>query len=352
MKISVIVPIYNAEAQIEQALDSIFGQTYPNVEVILINDGSIDRSLEICQSYEMQHENVVLVSIENSGPGAARNVGLAQVTGDYIAFVDADDYLAPNFFEKMLRLAVEKNLDIISSNYYRVDTEIMEAVNPFTTGIVSKNGSAEEKRRYHQFKTSSAFGYVWGKLYKTSFIKAHPIQFEEEKKVFLEDTLFNLKAMAFEPHYYVLNEPLYYYNVCEDSLSNKAEDITERVIRLLEKYESFLEETGTFNQNLDLLVPLTNRIISWSLFKTMEHDNQLNNIQVKIRYFSNNQTVQRIMHHHQVFRELKKIDSGLQIILYSFITLTMRYKLDKLLAMFFFMNYPLFSIYIKKMVRA
>lgn len=352
MKISLIVPMYNAENEIEQTLESIFDQTHQNFELILIDDGSTDDSLNLCQKYKEQHENIVLLSIENSGPGFARNVGLDEVTGDYLTFVDADDYLAPNFLEEMISIAVEKDYDIVSSHYYRVGHEITEARTNFTSGVVNKYGTTLERERYKQFKTSSTFGYVWGKLYKTTFIQKYRIRFSEEKRVFLEDTLFNLKVIAFQPHYYVYNEPLYYYNVYEESLSNRTEDITERVIQLLENYEDFLNETGKYHENLDLFILLTNRVIAWSLFKTMADEYSFKNILDKIRIFSSNQTVQRIVNHSQAFQELRKIDSRLQILLYSFLTLAIRHKVNRLLSLFFFLNYPLFAVYIKKEVRA
>lgn len=352
MKISMIMPIYNAEKRLEKSLDSILKQTYPNFELILINDGSTDQSLELCQNYIQTHDSIVLKSIENSGPGAARNIGLSYATGDYLSFVDADDFLEENFLEKMVEVITANDFDIVSSNYYQVDQKREVAKNNYQTGIIDKYGTEVEKKRYDLFKTSSSFGYVWGKLYKRAFIEEHILRFSEERQVFLEDTLFNLKAISYAPDYYVLNEPLYNYNVYEGSVSNKTEDITDRAIQLLENYEIFLETSGKYSGNLDLLIPLTNRVIAWSLFKTMEHNHTLQNIVDKVRCFSGNPTVQRVVNNKQSLQELRRIDSILQTLLYSLITLTIRNKMERILALFFYVNYPLFTYYIKKTAKA
>lgn len=352
MKISLIMPIYNAEKRLGKALDSIMAQTYSNVEVILINDGSTDASLELCEMYAEKYSTILLRSVENSGPGAARNVGLAQVTGDYISFVDADDYLQADFLERMVEITANHVFDIVSSNYYQVDQEREIAKNNYQTGTINNFGDAAEQKRYDLFKTSSSFGYVWGKLYKTAFIKENQLKFSEERKAFLEDTLFNLKAISYQPNYYVLNEALYNYNIYEGSVSNTTEDITDRALQMLENYVVFLDEQEKYRENLDLLIPLTNRVISWSLFKTMDHDYRLKNILHKVRCFSKNKTIQRVVNNPKSLPELRRIDSTLQTLLYSFITLTLRFKMERILALFFYVNHPIFSLYIKKTSKA
>lgn len=352
MKISLIMPIFNAEKRMEQAIDSVLMQTYHHFELILIDDGSTDQSKEICKSYARRYEKIEHVSIENSGPGAARNVGLECVTGDYISFIDADDFLEADFLERMVEIVAMNDFDIVSSNYYQINQKREIAKNNYQTGIIHKLGNAAEQKRYDLFKTSSSFGYVWGKLYKTSFIEEKKLKFSEERKVFLEDTLFNLKAIAYHPNYYVLNEPLYNYNVYEGSVSNKKEDITERVLQMLEDYEFFLDTHEIYEENLDLLIPLTNRVIAWSLFKTMDKDYRLKNIYKKIGCFSRNKTIQRAINNPKSFQELRRIDSRLQTLLYSFMTLSLRFKMKKSLALFFYLNFSLFSIYIRNTSKA
>lgn len=352
MKISIVIPIYNADKYLKKTLDSVLNQSYKNIELILINDGSTDDSLQICKEYKNKDKRIILINIENSGPGFARNIGIENVSGDYIYFVDADDYLKEDALETLLSLAIEGNYEIISSNFYRVDKDIKVSKNNYETGEISRHKTREEKRKYNLFKTSSSFGYACGKLYKTSFIKENNIKFTNEKHVFLEDTLFNLKAFSYDPNYYVLNQPLYYYNIHEDSLSNKKQDISKLAIRLFEDYEDFLSTNNTYEENLDLFVPLACRVMAWSFMKSMDELLKYKLILDKVDQFSTNETIKRLFSNENSFKELRKIKSTPQIVLYSFIIKCTRYRLDRTLALFFFLNYPIFKIYINKFLKS
>lgn len=352
MKITIIMPLYNEEQEVKKSITSIINQTYQNFELILINDGSTDNSEAVCQAYAEHYENIRLFTIENSGPGFARNFGMTHARGDYLAFVDADDYLAPDFLEHMTQIMEAGDFDIVASHHYLVDQKIKVAPINYTQGIVDKQGTPEQKKRYEQFKVASSFGYVWGKLYKKSFIQEKEIRFSEERAVFLEDTLFNLKLFAYQPRYYLYDLPLYYYHFYEGSLSNKKKDVTLAAIRFLEDYYDFLIERNHYEDNLDLLIPLANRVLAWSLFKTLENDFQLKNIRQKIKLFAQNQTVQKIVQEPQALKELAKLESRLQIIMYSWITWNLRYGFEEILAVFFCLNYPLFKIYIQNSLRA
>lgn len=344
MKVSIIMPIYNAEKYLEKSLDSILNQSYRNIELILINDGSTDSSKHICEVYQNKDSRVKFIDIENSGPGYARNVGIDNAIGDYISFVDADDWIEVEAIETLLNISILNDYDVVSSNHYRVVDEIEISKNNYKTGELSDT--------YESFKTSSSFGYVWGKLYKKSFINKHEIRFSEERKVFLEDTLFNLKVVAYNPEYYVLNKPLYYYNIIEDSLSNTTEEITDRAIKLLSDYGDFLDRKDLYNENLDLFMPLASRTIAWSLFKSMDHNFSFKNIHKRVNEFSNSSTITRLFKDKRGLKELRKLDSILQVLLYSFIVLCIRYRLEIILSLVFYMFYPVFIIYIKKILKS
>lgn len=348
MTITIIMPIYNGEKYLKRSIESVLNQSHQDIELILINDGSRDRSLNICKKYKKQDNRVVLIDIPNSGPGYARNKGLDQARGDYISFLDADDWLKSDTLATLLLVARQKKYDIVSSNHFRVDKKITVSKNSYKTSEINK----KEGKNYHKFKTSSSFGYVWGKLYKTSFIRQNNIRFTEEKKAFLEDNLFNLKAISYRPRYYVLNEPLYYYNVSDDSISNKKEDITARAINMLETYEVFLNQNNKYNENLDLFIPLGGRVIAWSLMKTMEKKLDFKELNKKVLEFSNNETVRRLFSNRNRFKELIKIDSIAQVVLYSFVMIGIHNKWDKILTGFFYINNPLFKLYIKRSLKS
>ena len=118
-KISVIVPFYNAERYLKQCLDSLQKQTYANFEVWLINDGSIDQSYQIAAEYVKTDERFSLITQSNAGLATARNVGLQKMSGEYVTFVDGDDFVSENYLAKMIRVAEVENADLVISSYYR-----------------------------------------------------------------------------------------------------------------------------------------------------------------------------------------------------------------------------------------
>lgn len=117
-KVSVIVPIYKVEKYLHRCIDSIIEQTLVEIEIILINDGSPDNCGEICDSYAKKDKRIKVIHQENSGANVARNKRLAISTGTYVAFVDGDDYIAKDMYERLSSVAMEYNLDLVNSNHF------------------------------------------------------------------------------------------------------------------------------------------------------------------------------------------------------------------------------------------
>lgn len=120
-KLSVIVPIYNAEVFLNRCINSILKQTYQNLEIILVNDGSTDNSLKICQMYKSMDDRIAVINKKNAGVSAARKDALKIATGDFITFVDSDDYIDFNMYKNLMQTMVEGDFDIIESGYTLVD---------------------------------------------------------------------------------------------------------------------------------------------------------------------------------------------------------------------------------------
>jgi len=119
-KISIIVPIYNSEKYLKRCIESILKQTYTNIELILINDGSEDKSLEICEEYKKNDERIIIVNKENEGVSVARNIGIEKATGELISFVDADDYLEATFLQELLDIMEKYNVNYVACGYNTV----------------------------------------------------------------------------------------------------------------------------------------------------------------------------------------------------------------------------------------
>lgn len=189
-KISIIVPIYNVEKFLRQCLDSIVGQTYRNLEIILVDDGSPDNCGTICDEYAAKDSRIVVVHKANGGLSAARNEGIVRATGDWIAFVDSDDWCEPDFYEQLLRSCSGKQADIILSGGRIVEREQKSRIEKH----FSEDFYFTERERITNLMSNwSFFASPWDKMFRGEFIRKNELQFDVGCKVF-EDVLFNFQA--------------------------------------------------------------------------------------------------------------------------------------------------------------
>lgn len=164
--ISVIIPVYNVEKYVSKCITSVISQTYTNLEILLIDDGSTDGSGTICDSYIQKDKRVKVIHKENGGLSSARNCGLAHATGEYIAFIDSDDYVKPNFIETLHKRLVTDNSDIAVCNFDRTD-ENGNIISEFSLITPSEKKVLNQKEFWESFHDHSAVNIVaWNKLYK------------------------------------------------------------------------------------------------------------------------------------------------------------------------------------------
>ncbi len=214
-QISVIIPVYNAEQYIGSALESILTQSYPNLEIIAVDDGSTDQSLSVLQHYMQADSRIHVFSLGHQGIGAARNYALLQSKGEWFCFVDADDQLHPQCLEFALRAAHEKQADFVSW-LYQDFTRIpcMQKVSFTELSLVNTSSPLF----YTSDKSSPCIPpfVVWGKLYNKACFK--DIQFDEQSLV--EDVPFVYAVLKKEPHTVIIEYPLYLYRYRPNSYSN------------------------------------------------------------------------------------------------------------------------------------
>ncbi len=196
--ISVIVPIYNVEPYLEACLLSIQTQTYAHLEVILIDDGSTDKSAQIAQRFVAVDSRFQLIQQDNAGQSAARNRGIERAKGEYISFIDADDYIALDFYESLLK--VISNKDIVQIGYTKTTPQGI----PFKTAYP-----------LHRYQLTSAAM----RLYRTAFIQKYALRFEEGK--IYEDVLFSLDVWRHNPSIGFLHYAGYYYRTNLTSTTSK-----------------------------------------------------------------------------------------------------------------------------------
>ena len=192
-KITVIVPVYNVENYLEKCLDSLINQTYKNLEIIVINDGSTDNSGEICQEYAQKDNRIVYIEKENGGLSDARNVGLDKMTGSYVTFIDSDDWVELDYVEILYKKIIEYQADISVGNYYSYnedeETYYFHIYGDSYYEKVYDNISIFENLYESQEMKSFALISAWGKLYKAKLFDY--LRFDKGKLG--EDGYFNQK---------------------------------------------------------------------------------------------------------------------------------------------------------------
>ena len=168
--ISIIVLVYNIEQYLSKCLDSIVNQTYRNLEIIIIDDGSTDSSKEICDIYAKRDERIKVIHQKNSGPGVARKVGVRNATGKYIGFVDGDDYIDKNMYINLMDSVLKTGADVVHTSHYNDVRGSIYKVNGFNALIDTEN----EKNKLIRGILGLEVGIepsIWSKLFKTELIK-------------------------------------------------------------------------------------------------------------------------------------------------------------------------------------
>lgn len=240
-KVSVIVPCYNAERHLEKCLKSLERQTcgQENLEMILVDDASKDRTNALLLQYEKKHsENVLVIACkENVGPGTARNIGLQYATGEYIAFMDADDIADVSMFERMYEAMKEYDVDIVECSY----KAFFDGEEPFEEkkddDYLLRIETPEDRGRLilNSFRTA-----VWGRLYRKSFLENNALLFPEGIQ-YGEDNFFSGLAMFLCASWYHIGDTLYYYYQNAEGLIRKQKD-NGRIRQLTEVMELYLRE--------------------------------------------------------------------------------------------------------------
>lgn len=207
--VSIIVPIYNAAIDLVPCLESIKRQRYTHLEILLVNDGSNDSSLEICRMYARMDPRIVVIDKDNSGVSGTRNVAIEHATGKYLQFVDADDFLDINATRLMVEAIEESGSDLLIAHYCSVTpdgkTQVFGYLPPDT-----QMDKAQFARHLVMEPANFYYGVMWNKLYRRDIIMEHDIRCCEDF-TWSEDMLFNLEYIRHAERFYAMRTPVYYY---------------------------------------------------------------------------------------------------------------------------------------------
>ncbi len=255
-KVSVIVPVYNAENYLSRCLDSLLKQSISDIEIIVINDGSTDNSGEILKKYEKMDGRIRAIHKGNEGLSEARNIGINYAQGEYIGFVDSDDWVDSEMYNSMYSTAIATNIDIVMCTYTR---EYPDHSKPKLLNLPDKviydKGEVRNKlmrRIVGPIKSEmsnpeylDALSTVWSKIYRTSLMKENNVAFTDLKIIgTAEDALFNIHALYYAESALLINKPYYHYwraNV--DSVTSVYKpDLKEQWFNLYSYIEDFLKQ--------------------------------------------------------------------------------------------------------------
>lgn len=219
-KISVVVPVYNVKDFLEECIDSVISQTYPEWELILVDDGSIDGSWEICEKYSSRDNRIIAKKNEHGGVGIARNLGLDVAKGDYVTFLDSDDWLEENYFEKAIKLCEELEIDIFMGGYVMIKS----GVKVCQLGIPEEYIGNYREVTSEYLKKLVEYNYCascCGKIYKHSIIA--DVRFDTDLNIG-EDLKFVFEVMKKNPQIYASESIVYNYRRGHTSLTYSVDE--------------------------------------------------------------------------------------------------------------------------------
>lgn len=233
-KVSIIVPVFQVDRYLEKCIKSIIQQSYRNIEIILVDDGSTDNSPMICDEFAQHDDRIRVVHKKNGGVSSARNAGIDLMQGEYCCFIDGDDYLDESYISSMLHTMQEKGVDMVCCGCWRenLNGDILWERKADITQSFDQKGSILEL-----FTPTSFVGWPWNKLFKTSIIEEFNIRFDENIK-YCEDEIFVLTYLLHSKNTCYVKEQLYHY--MENNMSANMKIYTEKKfdIRCLDRQKA------------------------------------------------------------------------------------------------------------------
>ncbi len=224
--VSIIVPIYNAEENLARCIESILNQTYREFELLLIDDGSKDSSGKICDEYAAKDERIRVIHKENSGVSDTRNQGIALAKGEYLQFLDSDDWITSDATALFVRAATESGCDMVIADFYRVIGErVAQKGDIEEEGLMDRRTYAENMM---QNPADFYYGVLWNKFYKRSIIEEYQLKMDSDVS-WCEDFMFNLEYIRHIETVYALNVPVYYYVKTKGSLVSQSTGVKNAI---------------------------------------------------------------------------------------------------------------------------
>ena len=318
-KISIIVPIYNGEKFLDECIESILNQTYKNIEIILVNDGSTDESLNICNKYKKEDKRIIILNIKNNGVANARNEGIKKSTGEYISFVDSDDILFPSYIETLYTTINRENVDVVRCNYIKKDYENGKETKGNLSNLKDKKYFSKDfNELIINFCTlnNNIPCYVWLLLIRKDKI----IEFDKTLK-YMEDTDFYMRLLMNINNIYFLNEYLYVYRVNNEGISNSRKKIKNNIEAILNSGIKIKKNLEKYKINNDELNKNINAYLVTTIIKKLKKMDNIRKTYELFYYLENNIVLDDILNN------ISSKDISKKIFLEYFFLKKKKYKL-------------------------
>lgn len=252
-KISIIVPIYNVEDYLEHCIESICAQTYQNLEIILVDDGSMDHSGQICDHYAALDPRIAVIHQKNQGLVRARKAGLQQAQGEYIGFVDGDDYLEPGMYTALMEILLKENVDFVHSGYFIDEKTGIHGIERLESGcaVWTNHGNRAECLQEYVLNIISSkkiSSSAWSKLYRRDFIRSAYFEVPDENS-YGEDLLCLCSCLLRCESFCVIDKAYYHYVTRGDSLFHrKSVENTQKEYRLYAALGNLFRQHGVYGE--------------------------------------------------------------------------------------------------------
>ena len=315
-KVSVIVPVYNVEKYLKRCLESLINQRFKDIEIICINDGSTDNSSDILKEYEKKDTRIKIINQNNRGLSGARNSGIDIANGEYILFVDSDDWINLDMIKDMYEQANSNKCDVVICSYIREYSYKSREKNfnmPEITIYNEKDVSLKLHRKIigpikeelANPEHTDSLVTAWGKLYKTNIIKGNNISFIDTKEIGTEDCLFNIYLFKYVKKAIFLNKPYYHYwKENSNSLTSTHKvNLKDKWINMYNYIREFLDENGYESVFYEAL---NNRICMSTLGLGLNECNRANRIS-EINKIKNMKLILEDKYISSAFRKLELI---------------------------------------------
>ncbi len=237
--VSIIVPVYNAEKTLRRCVDSILHQEYADFELLLVDDGSRDGSAALCDDFAREDGRVRVIHKENAGVSAARNDAMDLARGDYLQFLDSDDWITPEATKLLVRTAQAEGCDLVIADFYRVVGDRVS----HKSGIEEDGVLTREAFAAYMMENPADFyyGVIWNKLYRRDIVERHRLRMDAGIS-WCEDFIFNLEYILHAETFAALRVPIYYYVKTKGSLASQSINIARTIrtkLRVFEYYDNF-----------------------------------------------------------------------------------------------------------------